>query len=204
MGSSDQRGSASQSERLSQTTTDPNSSKDFHDYVSQRKTAGINGDWNTDYYVSFRHLKEYWVRPRVETILLSFNPPINVNIDDIIKRYLRIFSILVYIGRVPYIRYFLQHDNDDEKGLPYRDALPFDLPRTDETQNVWESILKTQWMFSPFQFGPMMPYLKPLDQRRILPITLHEKLTPDSLDKETAVVQVVELHPDYNKLPTVR
>jgi len=200
MSSSNRDQSVSQRQDLSQTTTNPSALNDFSRYVGLKKTSGINGYGKSDDYVSIRALKEYWNKSSVGNILHSFNPPINVDIDDIIKRYLRTFSILVYINRVPYIRHFMQYDYDDEKGLPYNETMSFGLPKSDETCKVWENILKNQWIFCPFQFGPKKIYLRPLDQRCILPIDVIRQLTPDTLDEEAAVVQVVKLHPDYDRL----
>lgn len=191
--------SAPQREDPPQSTTNTCAVTHFYNYVGGKRIAGINGYGEPDDYISIRDLEEYWLEDRVRNILHSITPPINVNIDDIIKRYLRTFSILLYINRVSYIRYFRQHDYDDER-LPYNDAIPFDLPKTEETRQVWDNILKNQWIFSPFQFGPKMPHLRPLDPQVILPITVVEKLTPDTKDEEAAVVHVVELHKDYNRL----
>ncbi|KAM7214252.1 Protein kinase-like domain containing protein [Rhypophila decipiens] len=185
-------------------TTDPTFFSDFQNYVDRKKTTGINGHGIEDHYVAFHELKEYWMHDRVKNLLYSFNPPVNVDVDNIIEHFLRTFSILAYINRVSWITWFLRNEFSDEKWLHWDEGMPNNFPKHDDGEKLWNEIISNKWIFCPFQFGPKLPYQRPLDPRCILPITVLEKLTPHSVDEEVAVVERVQIHSAYDQLSRSR
>lgn len=93
--------------------------------MDKHKVKGVNGTGNQADYVPYTALEEYWQHDRISKILLSCNyeKAINVMITEVMKRFLRIFSTLVYISRsgapkVSYIEQFCRLDLDDHN-LPF-------------------------------------------------------------------------------------
>ncbi|KIL87932.1 hypothetical protein FAVG1_08814 [Fusarium avenaceum] len=161
----------------------------FRLYVEANLALGVNGDDEKVPYIAPAMLKSYWTKRRVDDILNAQKPPISQSADIIISQYLRIFSILVYIGEPRKISWFcsnIRYMNDIALPLD-KNSFPIRCP--------WASaFLETQWMFSPLIFMPDLLYKRTVPCKTILPVTYERPLTEKCGGHSE--VWKVQLHPE--------
>lgn len=144
----------------------------FRQHVDANLAHGVNGDDQKVPYIAPAILETYWTEKRVDDILNAHEPPIPQSADMIISQYLRIFSILIYIGEPGEISWFCPHvKNINDIHLPLdRESFPIRCP--------WAgNFLETQWMFNPLIFTSDFIYKRIVPCKTILPVTYEEPLT---------------------------
>jgi serine/threonine protein kinase len=154
----------------------------FHTWVAENQVVGTDGLGNDANYVSFQALKEYWQDDRIPPILNSFShaTPIHVYIDDILEKYLRIFSILVYIStdessKLYYLKRFVEAAIDDNL-LPFK-AKPEALSNAADGVATFSRFQNYQWLFSPVMLGPSRLQSRELQLQTILPFKVEDVLS---------------------------
>lgn len=171
---------------------------DFHTWVGKSKSVGTDGLGNEAEYVSFEALKDYWQRTRISSILnaCSHITPIQVPIDDIMARFLRIFSTLAYISttgspKLSYIKRFVEKDIDDHN-LSFNSKPPAfsDAP---DGQQTFDRFRANQWLFSPVILGPNRLQFRELLLESILPFKVDEVLS--GRDGESTTVKKIQIDP---------
>ena len=113
--------------------------------------------------------------------------------DTIMKKYLRVFSILLSIGKGPFIRNFFQKESLCDTKLPFESRPPaFPIDPSDE--GFFAKFCDKQWMFCV----PELEYGMDTDfvNQRILPIIKKESLSGGG-NAETSLITV---HDAYNFL----
>ncbi|KAF4498675.1 serine threonine kinase [Fusarium agapanthi] len=137
-------------------------------------------------YVSISSLKDYWTNARIHEVVKSCL--IEADIDQIAERFLRIFSLLVQVGRHGDIKTFLERDLDDETfaspGLSH------------ERMTEFSDVFKKHWSFFPVEFKSHPSQPQELLSRQILPITYYESFKQGNRRFEAALYKV-QIGSDY-------
>lgn len=171
---------------------------DFHLWADKNQVDGTDGLGNNAKYIPVDSLHLYWEDNRISPILnaSSHDTPINVSIDDLLKRYYRIFSILVRIStqqsvKLNYIKAFMEQDIDDNF-LPFK-SKPEALPNSVDGIQTFRDFEEHQWLFSPVVLGPNRLQSKELLARSVLPFTVEEVLS--GRIGESTTVKKCKVHP---------
>lgn len=171
---------------------------DFHSWVDKNQVDGTDGLGNNAKYIPLDALKQYWEDNHIIPILnsCSHDCPINVPIDDLLKRYYRIFSILAHISttqsaKLNYIKGFMEKDIDDSV-LPFK-VKPDALPSSVDGIQTFRDFKEKQWLFSPVVLGPNRLQSKELPPRSVLPFTVEEVLS--GRIGESTTVRKCKVHP---------
>lgn len=179
--------------------------KSFEDFVSENQRTGIDGCGNEAWYISHSALKQHWEESEIAKVLDSHQPPIAACSRTIAESYLRVWSILVFIGRPEFIDDFISANWDDvhlpmdPNGGPYRGV------KTPAFTAVLEGFRQSQWPFFPVQFTKdRMMHKRKLDKRCVLPVVYDGTLTDHVAASTTTVVRKVQLQEDCTDFPHVR
>ncbi|KAK4203598.1 kinase-like domain-containing protein [Triangularia verruculosa] len=148
---------------------------DFETWVEKKWSQGIDGtDKPEKYYVPYALLKEYWTKDKIIEVLHSHaGKSHNVRFEEIRRRFLRIFSILVYATddvafRIRHIHHFIS-SNIDDNNLPLEGPDSRVFPSGEEGVTAWEAFDKHQFLFNPISLGEDFPHNRCLVPRCILP-----------------------------------
>lgn len=182
---------------------------DFHSWVDKKANQVVGTDClgvasstdrlgNGAKYIPLDTLEQYWQDNPISHILNScrHETPINVCIDDILTRYLRIFSILVYIStpeniKLTYIKSFTVEDINDAR-LPFK-TKPDALSDAIDGIHTFQLFQQHQWLFSPVALGPNTLQSKDLLPQSVLPFTVQEVLAGGN--GEGTTVKKCKVHP---------
>lgn len=154
-------------------------SKDFGYWVKKICIQGLTGDGKEEFYISEDDLRGYWNENLISDVLWqagvhrqTLPPP-----RSIIKSYIRIFSILVYIAtpNLPSLAYLseLNEKGSDDHILPFMEGC---FPGTLEGKEVEARFLQSQFLFSPVVFGSGL-HGRDLHSRCVLPLTFERQLS---------------------------
>jgi serine/threonine protein kinase len=147
--------------------------------------------------VPYASLKAFWTPYRVRDTLNSSAKHFSEDIGTILSDYLRVWSILVYIGRPADIVSFTRYKLDDASlplvGLPHHweQAPPF--------HQLFQAFQDHQWLFCPLEFKAKL-HNRVLDKRHVLPVTYQYRLSPEITDLDLTIVHKVEIHESCNQL----
>ena len=134
---------------------------------------------------------------RTKTLLRALfpgrDPPIAS--EEIWRHCIRVFAILLLIGKGTFIQHFLQHDQLWDSKLPFISDRCF--PLTTGSDYFFESFCKKQWHFCPYTFRRNVIDAR-LEKECILPIVSKELLG----DGGSASTYKIKLHPAYDDLST--
>jgi hypothetical protein len=185
---------------LSSPTAPPTQSAiKFASYINRNLEVGYATDGREANYVPPSKLREYWTRARIEQVLREHG--LVLNAQAIRSDYLRIFSILVYIGAVVCLTdVFTEHERTDskfpEERCPWSAAPP-------AYASLWPAFDEHQWKFFPLELRQRGLLGTVVAKKRILPwkrTILRQRTT-------TSTVYKIEIHPSCNQLledPQVR
>lgn len=155
---------------------------DFHKWVGKSQIVGTDGQGNDAKYIPFEALKDYWQHNRISSILNACGhaTPIHVPIDDILARFLQIFSTLAYISttespKLFYIKRFVEEDIDDNN-LPFK-AKPDALSDSVGGRQTFKHFRNYQWLFSPVTLGPKRLQSRELPRESVLPFRIEKVLS---------------------------
>lgn len=119
------------------------------------------------------------------------DPPIAP--EEIWRHCIRVFAILLLIGKGTFIQHFLQHDQLWDSKLPFISDRSFPLTTGDDS--FFESFCRKQWHFCPYTFRRDVIDAH-LEKEYILPIVSKELLG----DGGSASTYKIKLHPAYDLL----
>ncbi|KAH6869673.1 kinase-like domain-containing protein [Thelonectria olida] len=156
---------------------------------------GRNGYDASVPYITRSALAEYWWEDRVREILN--NCGIHEHAHTIVRSYLRIFSILVYIGMPQAIGLFTERQLRDDY-LPII-GHPADWPDDLPNRDVLHEFHDYQWAFCPLQFSDGYMHKRRLAPRMILPVSFKERLNQDLGGGDAAAVWRVEIDGECNQ-----
>jgi len=145
----------------------------FIDFITRSKQSGLDGDGLKAYFVASVDLAAYWSRQNIESVVHGLGQPIRVPVDVIEARYLRVFSLLVYVERASLLEEFACRNLSD--GLfplcRFPPTWPDDSPLH---RDLYELIREHQWMFFPLVINQGSMCNRKLRTRHILPIVERE------------------------------
>ncbi|KAF4981161.1 hypothetical protein FZEAL_2995 [Fusarium zealandicum] len=166
---------------------------DFREYLQRLRTSGVNGYGKEAPYVPHSSLKEYWTEKRIQEILDSCNPFIPASASQILTKFLRIFSLLVYLDRPGDISLFTRKNIDDSQ-LPLAD-LPTSWPH-----ELITKISESQWRFCPLEFTSDHIHKRELPAQQVLPITYETPLRVEGQGPDAARIWKVQIHTSCNNI----
>jgi hypothetical protein len=143
--------------------------------------------------------------PRLETYLKDGNrtrallqalfpyrqPPIEP--EEVWRNCIRVFSILLLIGKGEFIQHFVQHGQLWDSKLPFSSAQHF--PPTASGGAFFDLFYQKQWHFCAYTFDRSVIEAH-LEKQRILPIVFKEQLPGGG----SALTYKIRLHPAYDYL----
>ncbi|KAH7254888.1 kinase-like domain-containing protein, partial [Fusarium solani] len=162
----------------------------FREWVHDNQKTGVDGHNQERPYVPPSLLELYWDIEEVREALDYCG--IMENAAQIVTRFLRIFSTLVYVGQTQKITLFTNRNRDD-----------FDLPILDPSFE-WKTPLRDfwdeQWMFCPLEFSKELIFKRELHTRQILPVTYGESLGDHAWAGNGPSYEKVQIHPECNTM----
>ncbi|KAH6886201.1 hypothetical protein B0T10DRAFT_78265 [Thelonectria olida] len=168
----------------------------FFQFINGHKRSGMDGQGNEAGYVSLVQLKTYWVQNRLLECL-GLNP-CHVQGREIciayetMDRYLRIWSLLVYIGEHELFPWFISQDFHDECLPVFKPPLKFP-----GSQHAWEMFRENQWMFIPMLFDSNNMFKGKLHPRTVLPI-ITERLIKERGQGDSVHSCLTKVHLDID------
>ncbi len=173
----------------------------FAEFVADTKSKNIGHDiaGNPKKYVPYSALVTYWTTGSISRVLRAFpgSGRLDIDIDLIKRRYLRIFSTLVYTSpaAVNNFQNLFISKNLDDKRLPWR-SRPSEWPDEKFFRDFFKQIAPHQWQFFPFDFSRDNLHDLRIDDECILPI---DPTTPIA-QGSAATIERFEVHPESNNL----
>ena len=117
-----------------------------------------------------------------------------VTVANLEASYIRVFTILVLIGKGRYIGHFVKHLNLDDLHLPFLEK-PTHFPIDPNDSTFWTSFYERQFAFCAHHFRNNQDYKK-LEELCVLPIVKKEVLGSGG----SAAIYKIVLHPFYDRL----
>lgn len=115
--------------------------------------------------------------------------------EVIVKDYVAVFSILVYIGKGRHIQNFIEY-NLNNQHLPFNPSHPPpDFPNSSD-ERFFEKFCQQQWRFCCTIFSRDGLYNRHFHAKQILPIVDKQQLG----DGASAVLYKIRIHDEYNHL----
>lgn len=140
-------------------------------------------------FVPITALRSYLTCENISKLLRSYHLP-HHNWKTIQQDYIIIFTILISIGKVPYLQYFLEGRSDAH--LPFRPSEAEDWHF--ECRKFFTEFSDAQWQFCAQNLEPNRLNGRRIDDKVILPFTKQRRI------KHGKDVYEVEAHPAYNQL----
>lgn len=182
----------------------------FQDWVQSHQVSGTDGLGGKPHFVPFADLRSYWQDEdganHAVSRVLTLCGCIDLDLDNVVSSYLRIFSILVYIsGRdganISLIESFCNRDTDDSV-LPFQQKPPAFFSDAPNGITLWDDFDRHQYLFSPITFADSSGYggrlsKRKLPRRTILPIE-QEDIISGREDGTAAVIKRCKLHKSSN------
>lgn len=135
----------------------------------KKKYIGQNGvDGEIPNYIPLSELEKFWTRPKIVQVLRASPRPRMQSHETITKHFLRVFSLLVYIGCVNFLDSFVEGELRDKK-FPI-EKIPPSWGESPPFHTLFNHVKESQWIFFPLTLDPHGLYNQTLSPRQILPI----------------------------------
>jgi hypothetical protein len=172
--------------------------QDFHQFLDDSLIPADNPAARQEQkFVPFEVFAHYLAEDnRLEQLLWTIfedEDPLPVEVSVVQETCLKVFCILLSIGKARFIRPFVEHDDLVDSHLPFH-SKPGNFPASTCQPSLWDLFSEKQWMFCPAEMSYKIH--NSLDPHRILPIVKREVLAEGG----SAVVSKIVLHPSFNKL----
>jgi len=151
----------------------------FRCALGTMREFGTDGNGEATRYVPYGDLRRYWTSERIASVLQPCTVP-SLMADDIYQRFLRIFSILVFIDRPKYLGVFQKRAINDEY-LPISEHWPYKTDEGNDFQRVLNDFYQNQWTFCPIEIGQKIMFKRKLDISQILPFVHEQNLREQNL-----------------------
>lgn len=136
-------------------------------------------DNNKQPFIPLRQLQLFWDDQKIQKVInicARFRGSTVIRRDVIKDRFLRLYSLLVFIGEAHQIGEFMKHELED--GVFPLETFPPQWPDIPMNEQLFTLILVHQWAFFPVTFERTHLYNQVLSPRRILPIEHEEVIRP--------------------------
>lgn len=174
----------------------------FVDFVRRKKAEykGRDGRGKEQNYVPHTELYTYWTDARIREACQSYSEGITTRHNLIRSRFLRVFSTLVYIGKLSYIPAFQQNGLCDQR---FPDTtLPGSWIHSPCHGSMFDDFKEHQWIFFPVILNRDSLENTSLPPERILPLSIEETIRSQSHIDRAAITKV-RFHPSCNELVNV-
>ncbi|SCO09502.1 uncharacterized protein FFB20_13313 [Fusarium fujikuroi] len=160
----------------------------FREYLRDNLVDGVNGEGKAAPYIPFSALKRYFTKGRIDTIMKSIEIYPADMTKDIQSSYLRIFSLLVYLGYPDSITWFTSNGLQDSD-LPLTGSPPPQNP------SWYTAFLKEQWTFCPIIISADGDFTQTLPSKAILPVTYEKAIDGKNKGPDDPKLWQVKVHP---------
>lgn len=144
-----------------------NTSKPFHLQSNASKTQLQ--------YITYKQLQDFWRGHRIRNVLEKHPKCDGVSATVIKDGYLRVFSLLVWCGKVNMLKKFTSIELNDNR-FPLR-QIPESFAANRNLKALYKSIEPHQWIFFPLIIHPIRLSSTVEPMERILPIISEEKIS---------------------------
>jgi hypothetical protein len=167
----------------------------FQKYVKAKQIYGSNSSSSEAKFIQFYALQDYFDANRMGKIFKQLSQP-NQGNEIRQKNYLRVFSILVFIGKAEYITQFIRYPGLDDRHLPFLSPThpPHNWPPPIE--EFYPAFYSAQWQFCPQKFVRENLWNVCFEEDHILPIV--EKM--QMRKGRSAVIYKIKVLEQYNTL----
>lgn len=166
----------------------------FQKYIKAKQVCGSNSSSSEAKFIQFYALQDYFDANRMGKIFKLLSQP-NLGNEIRRKNYLRVFSILVFIGKAEYITQFIRYPGLDDRHLPFLSPThpPHNWPPIEE---FYPAFYSAQWQFCPQKFAKENLWNVCFEEDHILPIV--EKM--QMRKGRSAVIYKIKVLEYYNTL----
>lgn len=175
---------------------------DFVAFVlsKQNEYKGRDGRGIEQHYVPHDELLQYWTIGRIRDACGSYSEAITTRHHLIRDHYLRVFSTLVFIGKLSYLPAFQRNSFKDEK---FPDTtLPGSWEQSPTHRSMFDDFKRHQWIFFPVILDRDSLDDTWLPPERILPICFQTTIR-EQPHSERAAITKVQFHSSCNSLVNV-
>lgn len=175
---------------------------DFVAFVRSRENEykGRDGRGKEQHYVPLTELYTYWTIPKIREACESYSEAFPTRHRLIKDRYLRVFSTLVFIGKLSYLPAFQRMGLGDQR---FPDTtLPNDWEQSPSHRSMFDDFKSHQWTFFPVILDRDSLDDTWLPPERILPLRVQAKIR-EQLYSDRATITKVQFHPSCNSLVKV-
>ena len=175
---------------------------DFAAFVRSKENdyKGRDGRGKEQHYVPHSELLAYWTIAKIRDACESYPARIPTRPSLIRDRYLRVFSTLVFIGKLSYLPAFQRNGFRDEK---FPDTtIPEPWEQSPSHKSMFVDFTRHQWIFFPVILDRDSLDDTWLPPERILPICVQATIR-EQLRDERAAITKVQFHPSCNSLVKV-
>lgn len=167
----------------------------FHKYIKAKQVCGSNSSSSEAKFIQFYALQDYFDANRMGKIFKLLSQP-NLGNEIRQKNYLRVFSILVFIGKAEYITQFIRYPSLDDGHLPFLSPThpPHNWPPPIE--EFYPEFYSAQWQFCPQKFVRENLWNVCFEEDHILPIV--EKM--QMRKGRNAVIYKIKVLENHNTL----
>jgi hypothetical protein len=174
----------------------------FLQWIERHVVQGYSGprlDQAHD-FVPLSALEEFFEDTARFTLMLGALFPdsddVNISTTTILERgYIRVFAILLSIGRGEYIESFVHHKSLTDERLPF-ESRPPSWPPASQGNDFWKEFEEAQWKYCPHTFTRNDIDIH-LDYRTILPIVERTEIVRRG---GSSKIFKIKIHPEYDKL----
>lgn len=176
--------------------------QEFHEWVPKHCKLGTNGPSPApnSSFMPLPDLQAYLKAEKRTTRLLRalYSDCEHRHIIELLEEwYIRVFAILILIGKGRYIEHFVRHESLRDPQLPFL-VKPSHFPVDPNYPSFWDLFYEKQFAFCPRYFR-YYENNQQLEDRRILPIISKEVLDEGG----SAAIYKIKLHPHYDQLNPV-
>jgi hypothetical protein len=166
----------------------------FRKYIKAKQVCGSNSSSSEAKFIQFYALQGYFDANRMGEIFKLLSQP-NLGNEICRKNYLRVFSILVFIGKAEYITQFIRYPGLDDRHLPFLSPThpPHNWPPIEE---FYPAFYSAQWQFCPQKFAREILWNVYFEEDHILPIVKKIQMGKG----RSAVIYKIKVLENYNTL----
>jgi hypothetical protein len=167
----------------------------FREYVKTKEVCGTNGSSAKAKFIPYFMLQEYFNLNRMRNIFGILSRP-NLGNEIGQKNYLRVFSILLFIGKANHIAEFIRYPGLNDDHLPFLSPTqpPHHWPPLIEA--FYPAFYSAQWRFCPQKFIKGKLWNVCFEEDHILPIIEKTQFREGG----NAVVYKIKVLEQYNNL----
>lgn len=172
---------------------------EFQQYSSSEQVLGLGALGQHTPYVPLTGIQKYWKRPHALKALEIVAKMCHQKTEIILQDYIRILSILLYIGHPQLLAQFVSAGQADIN-LPYKcaDSVPLshDGYGKNKRRSRADDFFDQQWLFSPVTFSEQVLSGSKLGPWEVLPVGT-ERLEGKSFRAGDVVSDYVKIRGDY-------